>query len=77
MKHEEIPSAHHVCGLVQCALWMPLCWLVASLSNHYAQQTPLLQFPWWEIALVVALIALPTQAIRALNLIPARDVGEI
>jgi hypothetical protein len=36
-----------------------------------------MQLSWWEIALVMALIALPTQTMRALNLNPARDVGEI
>jgi hypothetical protein len=41
------------------------------------QLPPGMQLCWWEIALVVALIALPTQTIRALNLNPARDVGEI
>jgi hypothetical protein len=68
---------HKISGFALCAMWKPLLWLAVSLSSRYAQQTPLLHFAWWEIALAAALIALPTQALRALNLIPARDVGEI
>ena len=68
---------HAVNGFLLCALWTPLLWLVTSLSNRYAPQTAVWQLAWWEIALVVALVALPARAARDLNLNPARNAGEI
>lgn len=68
---------HIINGFLLCALWTPLLWAVTWLSSRYPPQTAIWQLAWWEMVLVVALIALPARAALELNLNPARDAGEI
>jgi hypothetical protein len=68
---------HVVNGFLLCALWTPLLWLVSTLCARYAPQTAVWQLSWWEIALLVALIALPARATLHFHLNPARNAGHI
>jgi hypothetical protein len=69
-------NRHMVNGFLLGAMWAPLLWLVTVLAGRYAPHTAVWQLAWWEIGLVLAGIALPAQAMRALNLNPVTDAGE-
>ncbi len=64
----------HIIGAVTAAaLWTPLLLWVTVLASRYPGQTPLMSLNGWELVLLVALIVLPTQAMRACRLAPVHE----